>query len=219
MTDRNLNMWAQIHNRGCGKVASYRVGKPLPSDPISHEHCHRVDGSPMVFAEPCVCGSCGADLSLVDMAPHNFLPVTDAEYQVLIHNAKVAVTNAMIENEVTEDEQRLPRIPLLPMPAGATLPVQGDAPRVTPERIDALMARVMYRYDNPEGTTSTFAHAYLDGEFFLVSGFSACVSKENFDAVKGRQYALKDAEPKVRAELWKLEGYALRMHLEALDNA
>ena len=90
----------------------------------------------------------------------------------------------------------------------------GEAPRVTPERIESLLARVMYRYDNPEDTTSTFAHAYLDGEFYLASGFSACVSKENFDADKGRQYALKDAEPKVRAELWKLEGYALRLRLE-----
>jgi hypothetical protein len=90
----------------------------------------------------------------------------------------------------------------------------GEAPRVTPERIDALLARVMYRYDNPADTTSTFAHAYLDGEFYLASGFSACVSKENFDADKGRQFALKDAEPKVRAELWKLEGYGLRLRLE-----
>lgn len=33
------------------------------------------------------------------------------------------------------------------------------APRITKERIDSLMGRVVYRFDQPEGTTSTLAHS------------------------------------------------------------
>jgi hypothetical protein len=181
-------MWVLNHYRGCGKAAVFRIGKPLPTDPIINTPMRHLDGSQVEFAEPCVCGSCGADLTLVDMAPHNFEPVTDKDYQRMTEQVK----------GIALGKQHAP----------------GEAPRVTPERIDELLSRVMYRYENPDETTSTFAHAYLDGEFYLVSGFSACVVKENFDADKGRQYALKDAEPKVRAELWKLEGYALRLRLE-----
>lgn len=87
------------------------------------------------------------------------------------------------------------------------------APRVTKERIDALMARVVYRFDQPEGTTSTLAHAFLDGGFLLATGHSACVSRENFNAELGRSMARDQAEEKARDELWKLEGYALRSKL------
>ena len=44
---------------------------------------------------------------------------------------------------------------------------------------------------------------------FLVTGESACVSEENFDAALGREIALANAEEKV----WQLEGYALRNKL------
>lgn len=87
------------------------------------------------------------------------------------------------------------------------------APRVTKERIDSLMSRVVYRYDQPEGTTSTLAHAFLDGEFLLASGHSACVSRENFNAALGQKMARDEAEAKARDKLWELEGYALRTKL------
>ena len=83
-----------------------------------------------------------------------------------------------------------------------------DAPRVTADHIQALMDRVVYHYEQPQGTTSTFAHAFLDG-FYLASGYSACVSVANFDAAKGQKYAKEQAEPKARDKLWELEGYAL----------
>lgn len=89
------------------------------------------------------------------------------------------------------------------------------APRVTKEHIDALMARVVYLFNQPEGTTSTLAHAFLDGTFLLATGHSACVSRENFNAELGRQMAREQAEEKARGELWKLEGYALRAKLAA----
>lgn len=83
------------------------------------------------------------------------------------------------------------------------------APRVTLSTIEELMSRVTYRYENPEGTTSTFAHAYLDGEFYLVSGHSACISPENFDVSVGKTLAARNAEQRVRDRLWELEGYHL----------
>ena len=89
-----------------------------------------------------------------------------------------------------------------------------DAPRVTADHIQALMDRVVYHYEQPQGTTSTFAHAFLDG-FYLASGYSACVSAANFDAAKGQKYAKEQAEPKARDKLWALEGYALHSKLAA----
>ena len=93
-----------------------------------------------------------------------------------------------------------------------------DAPRVTADHIQALMDRVVYHYEQPQGTTSTFAHAFLDG-FYLASGYSACVSVANFDAAKGQKYAKEQAEPKARDKLWELEGYVLHRDLArpALD--
>lgn len=88
------------------------------------------------------------------------------------------------------------------------------APRVLPGRIDELMARVVYYgSDVAPGTTSTFVHAFLDGDFYLATGHSACVSKENFDAEIGRSIATENAKRDARIKLWELEGYALRSTL------
>lgn len=87
------------------------------------------------------------------------------------------------------------------------------APRVTKEQIDELMACVVYVGGRVEQTTSTVVHAFLDGEFLLASGHSACVSAENFDAELGFRMARGHAETKARDQLWLLEGYALRKSL------
>lgn len=86
--------------------------------------------------------------------------------------------------------------------------------RVTPAQIEDLKARVHYQVAEPNGTTSTFVHAYLDGRFFLGSGFSACVDPANFNAGIGEQIARKDAEALVQQKLWELEGYALYKNLQ-----
>lgn len=87
------------------------------------------------------------------------------------------------------------------------------APRVTAEQIQALMAKLSWSYEQPEGTTSTFAHAYLD-RFYLATGHSACVSPENFNLNLGMKYAREQAEGKARDKLWELEGYLLRSRLK-----
>lgn len=86
-------------------------------------------------------------------------------------------------------------------------------PRVTAPEIQALMDKLTWRYEQPGGTTSTFAHAFL-GRFYLASGHSACVSPENFNAELGKKYAREQGEGKARDELWKLEGYALAKALK-----
>lgn len=84
------------------------------------------------------------------------------------------------------------------------------APRVTKEQIDALMDQVTYIVvQQPGDTTSTFVHAYLDGSFFLASGFSACVNKDNFNAEIGERLARSNAEKNAQNKLWELEGYRL----------
>lgn len=90
------------------------------------------------------------------------------------------------------------------------------APRVTPAQIDALMARVVFSYDErPNGSTVTFAHALLDGQFYLASGTSACVSAANYNSAIGRKLATSNAECAARDKLWELEGYRLRATLLA----
>ena len=90
------------------------------------------------------------------------------------------------------------------------------APRVTKADIDELMSRVVYTYDiRPNGSSVTLVHAFLDGEFYLASGMSACVSIENFDADVGARVAESKAKMASYDKLWELEGYALRKQLIA----
>jgi hypothetical protein len=89
------------------------------------------------------------------------------------------------------------------------------APRVTKADIDALMGRVVFTYDQrPNGSTTTFCHAFLDGSFFLATGMSAAVSAENFNAELGRDMATNKAFSAARDKLWELEGYRLHRSLQ-----
>lgn len=89
--------------------------------------------------------------------------------------------------------------------------------RVTAEQIQALMAKITWLYEQPAGTTSTFAHAFL-GRFYLTTGHSACVSQENFNAALGMKYAREQAESKARDKLWEHEGYVLAKSLQVLPS-
>ena len=84
------------------------------------------------------------------------------------------------------------------------------APRVTFDQITELMKRVTYVVvQRPDNTTSTFVHAYLDGKFLLGTGFSACVSEENFNPEIGERVAKEKAKQEAQNKLWELEGYSL----------
>lgn len=92
-----------------------------------------------------------------------------------------------------------------------------NAPRLTPELIDATIAGEYFAH-----ASEAFQGApVLDGlkclticvlvlrNGFTVVGKSACASPENFDADLGRKIAREDA----RRQIWALEGYALRSRL------
>ncbi len=81
--------------------------------------------------------------------------------------------------------------------------------RITPERIQSLLARVHYVYTQVEGTTTTLCIALLDGKFMLAQGFSACMDPRLFDKVKGETLAKQDVDRMVTKRLWELEGYRL----------
>ncbi len=85
------------------------------------------------------------------------------------------------------------------------------ADRVTPDRIDALMARMQFSYH--QAYTSTFCYAFLDGKFLVATGHSACVSLANFDSELGEKIAKANALKLARDRLWELEGYALYQRL------
>lgn len=93
-----------------------------------------------------------------------------------------------------------------------------QAPRITKDQIYSLMKRVQYVVvQKPDNTTSTFVHAYLDGKFFLGTGFSACVSEENFNSEIGERIARQKAEVEATNKLWELEGYRLYSSLNTFD--
>lgn len=80
------------------------------------------------------------------------------------------------------------------------------APRVTPERIDGLIAAEQYHVF--PGTTVTVCCLTLANGYSVV-GESACASIVNFDEALGQRIARENA----RQKIWALEGYALRNEL------
>lgn len=84
-------------------------------------------------------------------------------------------------------------------------------PRVTQEHIQSKIIGATFW--QPEDTTLTVA-AILLVNGTIVTGESACVSPENFDAEKGQEIAYKNAYEKI----WALEGYLLKERLTRLPN-
>lgn len=112
-----------------------------------------------------------------------------------------------------------------PIDMGAVYPslkenmeTNNNIPRILPEQIEALKARVEYRFQMVTGTTTTLCIALLDGAFKLAIGTSACVDPRLFNQIKGEQLAQADAERQVIQRLWELEGYRLYMRLRDEPN-
>lgn len=82
------------------------------------------------------------------------------------------------------------------------------APRLTPDDIDALIVDEQY-YVFP-GTTLTVCCLTLENGY-NVSGESAAISVENFNAEIGKAVARAEARDKI----WALEGYRLRSALNS----
>jgi hypothetical protein len=92
-------------------------------------------------------------------------------------------------------------------------------PTIDPAYIDKLLDTCKLHVGQPPGTTSTFVHVYLPGGFYLASGFSACVSPENFDAEMGFNIAREDAYRNAKKVLWQVEGYRLYCALQEQKQA
>ncbi len=85
-----------------------------------------------------------------------------------------------------------------------------NAPRVTPEQINALVDSLTFHVHRFPGTTSTVAAATLPNGFVVAVGHSAAASRENFDAEIGETIAISNARTEARKKLWELEGYVLK---------
>ncbi len=83
-----------------------------------------------------------------------------------------------------------------------------NAPRLSPEKIDAVIAGEDYHVF--PGTTLTVCCLKLRNGF-TVTGESAAASPENFDVDLGKKIARSNARDKI----WALEGYVLREKLVA----
>lgn len=79
------------------------------------------------------------------------------------------------------------------------------APRLTPGLIDERIASAQYHVFN--GVLTVCCLTLKNG--FTVTGESACVSLDNFDAELGGQIAFRNA----REKIWLLEGYLLKERL------
>ena len=80
------------------------------------------------------------------------------------------------------------------------------APRISPDDLDAKI--VAEQYHVFPGTTLTVCCLMLQNGY-TVTGESAAVSAENFDAEIGQKIARAEARDKI----WQLEGYLLRERL------
>jgi len=81
-----------------------------------------------------------------------------------------------------------------------------NAPRLTPEAIDAVIAGEQYHVF--PGTTLTVCCLTLRNGY-TVTGESAAASPANFDETIGRKIAFQNA----REKIWALEGYRLRQEI------
>ena len=86
-----------------------------------------------------------------------------------------------------------------------------NAPRVTPERIEQVIAKE--QYFRLTGTLTVCVLTLANG--FTVTGESACASPENFNEEIGNRIARDNAKNKI----WALEGYLLVQQLTESENA
>ena len=89
---------------------------------------------------------------------------------------------------------------------------QGDAPKITPEQVEALI--VKEEFHRAEGTNLITCVLTLKNGF-AVSGFSSCVGSVNFKEHTGQAIARRNAKDKV----FELEGYVLKNKLALIQES
>ena len=95
-------------------------------------------------------------------------------------------------------------VPNLSVTEMAAMLDRSPAPRVTPQRVEEVIAKVTFYH---HGLLTICVLDLANG--FTVTGESACAAPENYNATIGNQIAYDAAKSKI----WMLEGYLLRQAL------
>lgn len=90
---------------------------------------------------------------------------------------------------------------------------QHQAPRVTPESIDALMATMRYTTTRTPNSASTTATASLPWGYVVATASSGCLDSGSFDEATSRKLAIAEAAKKAREALWDREAYRISYEL------
>lgn len=77
--------------------------------------------------------------------------------------------------------------------------------------IKELADSLVYKFAVIEGTTTTVCKAILPNGFSVGTGESACIDPNEYNKELGEKYAKERAQANAVNELWKLEGYLLKV--------
>ena len=86
---------------------------------------------------------------------------------------------------------------------------QQTAPRVTAERIDALVASLTYETARVPNSSTTIATARLPSGFVVAEAKASCFRRADFDPAESRRRAIDNAAAKARDVLMLCESYKL----------
>ena len=81
--------------------------------------------------------------------------------------------------------------------------------KVTPQRIEGLLASLRFEFARVGESTTTACWAFLPNGFSVGYGESACVDPANFNQEIGEKYAKERCLQAAANKLWELEGYLL----------
>lgn len=79
------------------------------------------------------------------------------------------------------------------------------------KEIEELVNSLDFKFALIEGTTTTVCKAVLPNGFTVGTGESACVDISEYNQELGEKYAKERAIQDATNELWKLEGYLLKI--------
>lgn len=83
--------------------------------------------------------------------------------------------------------------------------------KVAFSHISDLLDSLEFEYERIGTSTTVVCYAFLPNGFSVGKGDSACVDPDNFDLDLGKKYAKERAVTEATNELWKLEGYLLKI--------
>lgn len=88
---------------------------------------------------------------------------------------------------------------------------QAKPRKVAVEHIERMVDSLTFKFARVGGTTVTGCWAFLPNDFQVGYGESACVDPNEYNQADGEKYARERCLQNARNELWKLEGYMLKV--------